>query len=1073
MFRSVIVVLIAFFTASSSLAQDTGWLRYPSISPDGSTIVFTYKGDIYRVPATGGRATALTIHEAHDYQAVWTPDSKHIVFASDRYGNFDLYVMPITGGEPRRLTFHSANEVPFSVSPDGKNVLFGTHRMDLPENRMFPTAALPELYTIALEGGRVDQILTTPADEARYSKDGRFILYQDNKGRENPWRKHQLSRVTRDIWIYDTKEGSHRKLSSFEGDDRSPVFAENDTRVYYLSEKSGTLNVHTFSIANPDDDRQISSFKLHPVRFLSASNDGVLAYSYDGAIYTQKPGEQPSKLNITIAADSRANSRNVVQVNSGASGMAVSPNGKEVAFINRGDIFVTSVETNSTKQVTNTPEIEKEVQFGPDGRTLYYTSERNGKWSIYSSNIVRSEEPYFFASTLIKENPILENANENYQPVLSPDGKELAFIENSTHLNVLNLANKQIRTLAGPETIISTRDNDQILRWSPNGKWILFEMSISGIAPGEIGLISTDVKGKAINLTRSGFTDRSPKWILDGKGMIWSSNRDGLKAVAQEGSYQSDVYALFLTQESWDRFQLSKEEASLLKEAEDKKKSADSKDAASKDAKSSPVITFDWDGLYDRKQKLTIHSSALADFLVSKDGENLYYLARFERGHNLWTTNLKTQETKILANINVNGGTLAWDKDQKTIFLNAGGTLSKIDPSSGKRDMINFSSEVMVDRSAEYLSMFDQVWNRTNKTFYSGEFHGADWNLLRQEYLKHLPHVGNNYEFSELLAEMLGELNISHSGSTYGGPSSPTNDATAQLGIFYDFKHRGQGVRILEVFKGGPLDKAGLNVKPGTIIEKIDGVLIEANMDMDVLLNRKADKNVLLSLDEAGKKRDIVVKPITIGAQNSLLYRRWVDRNREEVERESGGKLGYVHIPGMNDGAFRTTFEEIMGRYVDREAMVVDVRFNNGGDLVADLEMFLNGKRFFEYRNHRVSVGFEPNFRWTKPSISLVNEAAYSDGHCYAYMYQTFKIGKLVGQPVPGTCSYGGWGTVGDGIRWGVPGVGVKGVEGEYLENRPTFPEIEVFNRFEDLSKGMDDQLKKAIEEIKKDLSKD
>ena len=1073
MFRSVIVVLIAFFIASSSLAQDTGWLRYPSISPDGSTIVFTYKGDLYRVPATGGTATALTIHEAHDYQAVWTPDSKHIVFASDRYGNFDLYVMPITGGEPRRLTFHSANEVPFSVSPDGKNVLFGTHRMDLPENRMFPTAALPELYTIPLEGGRIDQILTTPADEARYSKDGRFILYQDNKGRENPWRKHQLSKVTRDIWIYDTNESTHRKLSSFEGDDRSPVFAENDTRVYYLSEKSGTLNVHTFSITNPDDDRQISSFKLHPVRFLTASNDGVLAYSYDGAIYTQKPGEQASKLNITIAADSRANSRNVVQVNSGASGMAVSPNGKEVAFINRGDIFVTSVETNSTKQVTNTPEIEKEVQFGPDGRTLYYTSERNGKWSIYTSNIVRSEEPYFFASTLIKENPILENANENYQPVLSPDGKELAFIENRTHLKVLNLASKQVRTLAGPETIISTSDNDQVLRWSPDGKWILFQMSIAGIDPGEIGLISTDVKGNAINLTRSGFSDRSPKWILDGKGMIWTSNRDGLKGVAQGGAAQSDVYAMFLTQESWDRFQLSKEEASLLKEAEDKKKPTDPKDSASKDVKPSPVITFDWDGLFDRKQKLTIHSSALADFLVSKDGEHLYYLARFERGHNLWTTNLKTQETKILANINVNGGTLAWDKDQKTIFLNAGGTLSKIDPSSGKRDMINFSSEVMVDRSAEFLSMFDQVWNRTNKTFYSGEFHGADWNLLRQEYLKHLPHVGNNYEFSELLAEMLGELNISHSGSTYGGPSSPTNDATAQLGIFYDFKHRGQGVRILEVIKGGPLDKAGLNVKPGTIIEKIDGVLIEANMDMDVLLNRKADKNVLLSLDEAGKKRDIVVKPITVGAQNSLLYRRWVDRNREEVERESGGKLGYVHIPGMNDGAFRTTFEEIMGRYVDREAMVVDVRFNNGGDLVADLEMFLNGKRFFEYRNHRVSVGFEPNFRWTKPSISLVNESAYSDGHCYAYMYQTMKIGKMVGQPVPGTCTFGGWGTVGDGIRWGVPGVGVKGVEGEYLENRPTYPEIEVFNRFEDLSKGMDEQLKKAIEEIKKDLSKD
>lgn len=1064
MFRSLLVIAVALVSTLSAFAQDAGWMRYPSISPDGTTIVFTYKGDLYRVAAAGGQAVPLTLHEAHDYHPVWTPDSKHIVFASDRYGNFDLYVMPAAGGEPRRLTFHSGNETPFSVSPDGKNVLFGAHRMDLPENRMYPTASVPELYTIPLAGGRIDQILTTPADYATYTSNARQILYQDNKGRENVWRKHQRSAVTRDIWLYDVNAGTHRQLTTFEGDDRNPVFADNGSRVYYLSDRSGTLNVHTFSVANPSDDRQVTSFKTHPVRFLSIANNGTLTFGYDGHIYTQTGSAQPVRVPITIAADARSNSQYVVQISGGASGMAVSPNGKEVAFINRGDVFVTSVETNATKRVTNTPEIEKEVQFAPDGRTLYYSSERDGKWSIYKSEISRPEELYFFASTLMKETPVLENTNENYSPTLSPDGKELAYIENARELKVLNLASKQSRVLAGTDHIASTRDNDQYLAWSPDGKWILFDMSVPGIAPGEVAIVQADGKGKVTNLTMSGFADRRGKWVLDGKAMIWMSNRDGLKGVAQAGGSQSDVFAMFFTQDAWDRFNMSKEEASLLKEAEDKAAKADTtkKAAASKD------LAIDWDGLFDRKTKLTIHSSTMADALVSKDGENLYYLARFERGHNLWTTNLKTRETKILVNLNANGGSMVWDKDQKSIFLNAGGSLSKIDPNSGRREMISISGEMSIDRTAEFQSMFDQVWNRTNKAFYSGDFHGADWNMLRREYGKYLPHIGNSHEFSEMLAELLGELNISHSGSTYGGPSTQGADNTAQLGIFVDYKHRGAGIRISEVIKGGPLDKAGMNVKAGTIIEAIDGVTIAADMDMDALLNRKADTNVLLTLNEGGKKRDIVVKPITMGAQNSLLYRRWVERNRAEVEKLSNGDFGYVHIPGMNDGAYRTTFEEILGRYPHHKAIVIDVRFNGGGDLVADLDMFLSGKKFFDYSTHRQDVGFEPNFRWTKPSISIVDMGAYSDGHCYAYMYQTMGIGKLVGTQVPGTCTFGGWGNVGDGIRWGVPAVGVKGVEGEWLENRATEPDIEVWHKFDEVAKGKDAQLETAVIELRK-----
>jgi len=231
------------------------------------------------------------------------------------------------------------------------------------------------------------------------------------------------------------------------------------------------------------------------------------------------------------------------------------------------------------------------------------------------------------------------------------------------------------------------------------------------------------------------------------------------------------------------------------------------------------------------------------------------------------------------------------------------------------------------------------------------------------------------------------------------------------------------------------------------------------------LLNRKAGRNVLLSLrDERGRSREVVVKPISLAEESRLLYRRWVERNEAEVDRLSEGRLGYVHVPGMNDGAYRALFEEVMGKYPHREGLVVDERWNGGGDLVADLAMFLTGERFFDYTTDTRSTGFEPNFRWTKPSVSLVNEAAYSDGHCWAWAYQHLGIGPLVGQPVPGTCTFSGWEVLQNGVRWGVPGMGVKDTDsGRYLENWQTEVDVPVWNAYETVSRGRDEQLEAAV----------
>lgn len=1070
--------------AAPLAAQDApSWLRYPAISPDGGTIAFTYKGDIYRVPAAGGAAVPLTTHDAHDSRPIWSHDGRTIAFASERFGNFDVFVMPAAGGPARRLTFHSASEIPYSFTPDDQFVLFGAARLDTASNRMFPTGSQPELYKVPVAGGRPVQVLGTPAEDARYSRDGRFLIYHDKKGGENEWRKHHASAIARDIWVYDTSTRSHHIITKFPGEDRSPVFTADEKGIYYLSEESGSFNVHRLTMGG-GDPVQVTPFRGNPVRFLSLADDGTLCFGYDGSIYTQREGGAPRLVPVALAVDDRSNNEVVVPVSGGVREFAVSPTGKEIAVVVRGAVFAASVEGGVTKRITSLPGQARSVSFAPDGNAVVYASERDGRWGVYETRRVRGEEPYFYAATVLRETPLVVNDRQNAAPSYSPDGKELAFVENRATLKILNLADQQTRTLLTERELAPSADGSQYYRWSPDGRWILFDYAVPGFAPSEVGLVKADGTEKPVNLTQSGFNDALGKWILGGQAMIWASNRDGLKAAAWSGNSQNDVYALFFTREAWDRFRLTKEEAALLKDIEDKQKkpeaAKDKKEPAEKEKKEEvKPLVIDWAGLPLRKARLTLHSSSLGDALVNKDGDTLYYLARFEKGLNLWTTELKTRETKMLAGLNANRASLDWDKDQKSIFLLADGALSKIDPSSGKKEGIGVKGELAVDLAAERAAQFEHVWRRTLETFYRAGYHGADWNALKPVYQKHLPGISDAYGFAELLSEMLGELNVSHSGARYGR-TMENGDETASLGAFYDPDYAGPGFKIVEIMAGGPLDKAGLDIAPGTVLEAVDGEAIAAEKDLAQYLNRKAGQNMLLVVSGPAAKaeaktapvrREITVKPVSLREESGLLYRRWVLRNQAEVEKLSGGRLGYIHIPGMSDSAYRSAFEEVLGKFAEKDGLVIDTRFNGGGDLVADLDMFLSGKKFFDYTTDTRSNGYEPNFRWTKPSISIVGEAQYSDGHCYAFAYQFLKLGKLVGMPVPGTCSFAGWEPLGEsGIVWGVVPLGVKAPGVGYLDNHQTEPDVRVRNAYEDVVQGRDAQLEAAVAELLKEI---
>ena len=1066
--KTFITFLFLTFSWSIASAQENPqWIRYQAISPDGNHIVFTYQGDLYRVSAEGGDAIRLTFHEAHDFMPVWSNNGEKIAFASDRYGNFNVFVMDAMGGPAARLTYHSNDESPYSFSHDDQHVIFGAVRQDHVDHRQFPTGSQPELYKVPVDGGRVGQIFTIPAEFVNVSNDGSKMVYHDKKGGENEWRKHHRSAITRDIWIYDAESDSHTMLTTFDGEDRHPVFSSDEQWIYYLSEQSGNSNIHKMSVQDPNVNEQLTHFTFHPVRFLSYGN-GTLSFGYDGELYTMKEGEEPTKVNVSVRTQPNRNLDSYITINGGVQEMEISPNGKEIAFIARGEVFVTTVDGALTKRVTNRPETARFVTFTPDGDGVVYSSLRDERWSIYKTTRVRESEPFFYASTLLQEEVLVSDDVDNYMPSFSPDGKKLAYIADRRTLRVKNLDSGNTVDLLTPEDLFHMREGDQYFKWSPDSEWLLIGWR-KFLHNGEILLIKSD-GSERINLTESGHMEVSPKWVNHGKQMLWFSNRDGMRSYATSGRTEMDVYTMFFSQEEWDNYNLSEEDYKLMQQIKEALKS-DDKDEDEKDDEVE-TLQFDMDGMKDRIARLTIHSSLLSDAVLSKDGETLYYLTQFENNYNLWETNLRTRETKQAIRLNTGPGSLTWDDKMENLYLLSRGSISKLNISGSSSSPIQIRGEMRYDEVKEREQMFEQVYVRTKNVFYEPTFHGNDWDLLYEEYQKYLPYIGNSYEFAEMVSEMIGELNVSHAGARFSR-SIDNPDQTASLGIFKDYNHTGVGIRIAEVIAGGPLDKAAFDIEPGMIIEKINGESITPDRDVASFLNRKADQFVLLDVTGPGIEgsKQITMKPISLGQERSLLYRRFVRINEREVDEKSDGRLGYVHIPGMSDGPYRDVIREMLGKYSDREGVIVDTRFNGGGDLVADLAMFFTGEVFNTYATAVKDVGGEPTSRWTKPTLSIINEGMYSDGHCFASAYSELGIGTTVGMPVPGTCSFAGGEVLPDGTRWGIVPVSARNMSGEWMENNQTEPMIRVKNMPGYIDSGVDQQLDRAIEQLLMEVS--
>ncbi len=1070
--KKLFLALFASFIATISFAQQPLWMRYNTISPKGDMIAFTYKGDVYVVDSQGGLARQLTTSTAYDYAPVWSHDGQTIAFATDRNGNFDIYTVPVVGGVPKRITTFSAAELPLSFSPDDTEIYYSASIQKDAADAQFAAGWMTELYKVSVDGGRPQQVTAATVCSLSFDTDGESFLYYDRKGSENIWRKHQVSSVARDLVYYDAKAKTHTILTDNVGEDRDPRFMPDHKSIVYLSEPAGrnSQNVYMMTWPNMSEPRKITDFQTYPVRFLSVANDGTLCYGYQGEIYTQKLGQEPKKVDIQIVNDQY----NVVERGKfgSASDLTITPDGGLIAFVSRGEVFVTSDEYQTTKQITHTAEAESDPSFAPDGRTLVYTSERDGYYNLYLAKMTRKEDLNFAYATLIEEERLFDDDGiERTSPQFSPDGKEISFIEDRKYLKVVNLDNRKVRQITDGTQHYDTDAYPFDYQWSPDGKWFAITLITNMRAPySDIGIVSAEGDMKIHNITNDGYITGGPRWALDGNAITFFSNRYGMRSHASWGS-QNDAFICFMNQEAYDKFKLSKEEFEIMKkENETKDKKDDKKDKKDKKEEVKP-IDVELDRLDERVVRLTPMSSRLSGAVLSKDGDKLYFLSSFEKGYDLWELDLREKSTKILKKLDAGGAQLALNKKGDNIYVLSGGNLQKIDTKGGKSTSIKYDNTMLLDREAEREYMYNHVFLQESKRLFRRDHNGADFDQIKIDFHPFLAHINNNYDFAELLSEVLGELNVSHSGSGYRPGAS--GDATAQLGLLFDWNYDKDGLRIEEVLEYGPFDKKTSKVKAGDIIEKIDGVEIVKGMDYFPLLNKKSGKTVLVSVYSPKTKKhwEEVVKPISRGTQNDLLYKRWIKRNAHLVDSLSGGRLGYVHIKSMGDASYRDVYADILGKYNLCEGIVIDTRFNGGGRLHEDIEILFSGEKYLEQVIRDSVECVMPSRRYVKPSIMVIGEANYSNAHGTPWVYKHKNMGKLVGMPVPGTMSSVTWETLQDNtLYFGLPVVGYRTEDGNYLENSQLEPDIKVKNTPEKLAQGVDEQLEAAVRELLKEL---
>lgn len=1076
-FKFVLIILAVLFAANVNLkaGNDGPFVRYPSLNPDGTVIAFSFQGDIWTIPYNGGEAKRLTIHESNDYNPIWSPDGTQIAFNSDRYQSEDIFIIPAVGGRPQRLTYHPSGDTLFQWTVDGY-LLFNTARVF----RQIEWS--PEMYSISEKGGTPKRFMDAVGKSPAQSPDKRYIAFE--RGDCRTARESYKGPANRDIWIYDTKTDSYSQVTDFKGNDYLPRWGDANT-LYYISSEPGKYNIFAVTIQDGkvSGKKQMTHFKDFGVRFFNTGAKGnALVMERDTSIYTLNTSQtEPKKLEVNIHADYRFDPEEHKTYSNMAADYAVSPDGKLTAFVIRGEIFITENDKEKSKSVnvTRHPYRDQNPVWLND-KALLFISDRNGREDIFMVTSADSKQPNLFKTLKHKTTPITRTAESEHDMVLSPNLEKIAYIRGNGQLITADISAQG--KLANEKVLLDGWAEPMNLAWSPDSKWLAYALSDLDFND-EVFIHSADNSKKPVNISMHPRGDGHPVWSPDGTKLGFLSDRN---------NGDTDVWFVWLNKKDWEKTKQDWDEEDdkpAMKNApkkEDKKAKKSKDKSKEKEKKEVKPITIDFDGLYERLVQVTSMAGDETSLAIDKDGKTFYFSARAPgtKGRDLFSVQWDGSKTKPVTKGGINPARVRLTDDGKYLYLINSGRLGRIATKGYKMESLPFAAKMIIHYEQETRQIFSEAVRALTDMFYDPKFHGRDWQKLVAKYKPLALKASTRNDFLYMFNNMLGQIDASHMGMYGSGRQELKRQVAAILGV--EIEPLKQGVKVNRVVLESPADHQRSKLAAGDTILSVDGVAIGEHVNFYSLLVNKAGEKTLLEVkDTSGNMREVVIRPTS--NLRGKLYDEWVKERRKLVEKYSNGRLGYLHIRAMGWPSFERFEREITASGYGKEGIVIDVRFNGGGYTTDYLMAVLNVKQHAytiprgavkdldkenkKFREHYPYGERLPFASWTKPSIALCNANSYSNAEIFSHAFKTLGIGKLVGIPTFGAViSTGGKGLIdGTFVRLPFRAWYVKAT-GENMEHGPAVPDIILDNPPGAKAKGKDPQLKRAVDELIKDI---
>lgn len=1008
--------------------------RTPDLSADGKTVFFSYQGDIWQVGAGGGQAFPLTSHTAHDYLPVCSPNGQWIAFSSNRHGNYDVFVMSSRGGKPRRLTHDSANDLVCNWSPDSNTILFSS-------NRALGYPSPTELYSVSVDGGNPVRLTFAEAKEGAWHPGGNLLAYARGPG---AWyRKGYRGSSSDEIWVGVPGASGQARLTDFNGQDSSPMWSSTGDRLFYVSEVFGPVGNIVVQENKPGAKPvQLTRHDADAVRKARISANGkTIVYECGDSLFLLDTanGSTPRKLAIQVIADEKSNPEKQMTYTQGASDFAFTPDEQAVIYSVHGELF--RMGNNSTikpARLTDHPADDFGAVWAPDGSKAAFLSDRSGLIEVYLLESMDSDHPKLTEAHQFKHTRITRDDRPESSLSFSPDGKRILFLRGGA-LHSMALDGADLKTIV-PDGVVGD------YQMSPDGRWIVYSRRDAFFA-SELFLVPSEGatrENPARNITRYATSNHSPTFSGDGRRLAFISERR-----TSPGLFVMDLQK------------------------------------PSSGGSGTVTRSIDFDEIHLRVAQ--VGTSIASEAAISPSGQKI----AFRSGDDLWVATVSGGQTSRLTTGNIKPSQIRWAKrtlpgglsSELIYFKDGNGQLRSVRAASPtpapELGSIPFKAKMIVRSEEENLEIFDQCWRILADSFYDRKFHGSDWNLVRQKYRPLVKHTPMKEDFQTLVFLMLGELNASHLGIQMAGSTS--EEATPDLGLFFDEAYPGAGLKIREVLRRGPADRKGLDLKPGDIIASIQGVELTPKVEVSQILNGRADETIVLTviprdakdpMDKKARKR-LEMTPLPRERLGSLLYERWVSDNVKKVEEAGKGKLGYVHIPSMDDAGLDRFVRALYSDNFHKQALVLDVRFNGGGFTHDQVLNYLGARQHtsFQHRNGDKGMVLRSYDRkWTKPVILLINNRSYSDAEIFPSAFKTLGLGKLVGQPTGGMVIGTGSARLLDGSTFRIPRLGVFTAEGIDMDTRGVAPDFLVEPTVDEIMQGKDSQLARAVEEMLKQL---